>query len=116
MRTLGAKSKRKSDEGDKNGGKTATPGPVFRAAPMPEAKQPPPVENKKEPAPQKPDIKLPADAIKAGKRGSGALKAHVDKVERQRKAKLTKASKLSIAVLRPHNPKTRASPPSQAAI
>ena len=94
LRTIGSATPQKPKDSDSGpsgdeGGK-APLGPVFRAAAMPASRQPSPAPKSNEPAPQKPDIKLPADAIRSAKAGSGALRAHVDKVEAKRKADLGK--------------------------
>ncbi|MDY0167488.1 MAG: translation initiation factor IF-2 [Thermoguttaceae bacterium] len=53
---------------------------------MPTAKAPKePKARSEEPAPQKPDIKLPLDAIRAGKAGTKPLKEHLRKHEEKRK-------------------------------
>lgn len=46
--------------------------PVISLAKMPELKQPPAKPQQKEPAPQKPEIRLPKDAIAGHKRGTPA--------------------------------------------
>src|SRR5262245_23900836 len=59
---------------------------------MPEVKQPPAKQKQpSEPAPQKPDIKLPLDAIRSAKSGSGgALRERVKQLEENRKKTDTK--------------------------
>jgi translation initiation factor IF-2 len=59
--------------------------PSIRVAPMPTAVQPPP-PSANEPAPQKPDLKLPADAIRASRAGPKPLQEHLRKHEAKRKA------------------------------
>lgn len=59
--------------------------PTIKLAPMPSANTPPPVRRSSEPAPQKPDIKLPADAIRASKAGAKPLQEHLRKHEARRK-------------------------------
>lgn len=59
--------------------------PTIKLAPMPSASSPPPVRRSSEPEPQKPDIKLPADAIRAGKTGAKPLQEHLRKHEARRK-------------------------------
>ncbi|MEX0712650.1 MAG: translation initiation factor IF-2 [Pirellulales bacterium] len=90
---LGARSERPASEVAKkpaaaDGSKPAArSGPAVRIAPLPPSQQPaaaPPKEE--EPAPQKPDIKLPADAIRASKSGAKPLQAHLRKHEAKRKA------------------------------
>jgi translation initiation factor IF-2 len=57
----------------------------IKLAPMPTVKQPSP-SAPKEPAPQKPDLKLPLDAIRAGRSGATPLSEHIRKHEEKRKA------------------------------
>ena len=59
-------------------------GPSIKLAPMPTAKTPPP-KKKQEPRAQKPDLKLPPGAIKAGKAGAKPLSDHLRKHEKKRK-------------------------------
>ena len=67
-------------------------GPAIKLAPMPESKQP--IGKKsKEPVPQKPDIKLPPDAIKASKAGTKPLSDHIHKEEKKRRSTGKKAAK-----------------------
>ena len=63
--------------------------PPVRVAAMP---TPPAAPRPKsdEPAPQKPDIKLPADAIRAGKFGTKPLEEHLRKHEERRKSEAAK--------------------------
>ncbi len=68
-------------------------GPAIKLAPMPAAQRPAVPQQPKEPAPQKPDIKLPLDAIRASKAGSKPLAEHLRKQEQKRKAAGTAASK-----------------------
>jgi hypothetical protein len=67
-------------------------GPVIRVAAMPEVKQPPAKPKQpSEPAPQKPDIKLPLDAIRSAKSGGGgALRERVKQLEENRKKQTTR--------------------------
>jgi translation initiation factor IF-2 len=60
-------------------------GPAIKLAPMPTVKQPPAAKSN-EPAPQKPDLKLPLDAIRAGRSGATPLSEHIRKHEEKRKA------------------------------
>ncbi len=62
-------------------------GPAIKLAPMPTASEPPRKGKTDEPAPQKPDIKLPPDAIRAGKLGSTPLSEHIRKHEKKKAAK-----------------------------
>jgi translation initiation factor IF-2 len=61
-------------------------GPAIKLAPMPPAQQPSATSKSNEPAPQKPDIKLPLDAIRSGKAGLNPLKKHMQEHEEKRKA------------------------------
>ncbi len=54
-------------------------------APMPAPSKSTARSKPKEPAPQKPDIKLPPDAIRAGKAGSKPLSEHLRKHEEKKK-------------------------------
>jgi len=63
--------------------------PAIRLAAMPTANTPPPPSATEPPA-QKPDIRLPADAIRAGKVGSKPLSEHLRKHEARRKADATR--------------------------
>src|SRR5262249_42481679 len=67
-------------------------GPVIRVAAMPEGKQPLAKQKQpSEPAPQQPHIKLPLDAIRSAKSGSGgALRDRVKQLEENRKKTDTK--------------------------
>ncbi len=64
---------------------------TVKFAPITGAAPPPPVSN--EPAPQKPDIKLPVDAIRAGKAGAKPLQEHMRKAELKRKAEADRGEK-----------------------
>lgn len=59
-------------------------GPSVRFAPMPTGGKQPVRRKSSEPAPQKPDIKLPKDAIRAGKAGTKPLSEHLRKHEQKR--------------------------------
>ncbi|HEV7225722.1 MAG TPA: translation initiation factor IF-2 [Pirellulales bacterium] len=62
-------------------------GPAIRVAPLPTVQQPVAPPKADEPAPQRPDIKLPPDAIRASKAGSATpLQSHIKKQELKRKA------------------------------
>jgi translation initiation factor IF-2 len=74
----------------KSGGKPEKTGPAIKLAPMPTAQAPPPTAKSQEPAPQKPDLKLPADAIRASKAGGKPLSEHLRKHEAKRKAEQAK--------------------------
>ncbi|MGA2619670.1 MAG: translation initiation factor IF-2 [Thermoguttaceae bacterium] len=60
------------------------PGPAMHLAPMPAAPSTP-RPKAKEPTPQKPDIKLPRDAIRASKAGTKPLSEHIRKHEERKK-------------------------------
>ncbi|MCD4726151.1 MAG: translation initiation factor IF-2 N-terminal domain-containing protein, partial [Pirellulales bacterium] len=67
--------------------------PAIKLAPMPMASKLPRRPKKSQPAPQKPDIKLPLDAIRAGKAGTKPLSEHLRKHEEKRiAAESTKTS------------------------
>jgi translation initiation factor IF-2 len=68
--------------------RTERQGPMIKMAPMPASPPPPP--KSQEPAPQKPDIKLPLDAIRASKAGDKPLSEHLRKSEQKRKATTVK--------------------------
>ncbi len=61
-------------------------GPAIRMAAVPTAARPPRKLAVSEPAPQKPDIKLPLDAIRAGRGGSKPLSEQLRKREEKRAA------------------------------
>jgi translation initiation factor IF-2 len=67
--------------------------PSIKLAPMPTAQQPTEPVPPAEPAPQKPDIKLPIDAIRASKAGAKPLSEHIRKHDEKRKAEAAKTSK-----------------------
>jgi translation initiation factor IF-2 len=78
-------ARKKPAPGDtaKPAGKTP---PAIKLAPLPPSSMvPPPKSATEEPAPQKPDLKLPADAIRASKAGSTPLQEHLRKHEQKRK-------------------------------
>jgi len=58
--------------------------PSIKLAPMPAAKEPPKKSKSDEPAPQKPDIRLPLDAIRASKAGTKPLSEHLRKHEKKK--------------------------------
>ncbi len=62
-------------------------GPAIKLAPMPSVPSTPSRAAAKEPAPQKPDIKLPPDAIRASKAGATPLREHLRKHEEKKKKK-----------------------------
>ncbi len=60
--------------------------PAIKLAPMPASSKLPRRPKKSQPAPQKPDIKLPLDAIRASKAGTKPLSEHLRKHEEKRMA------------------------------
>lgn len=60
-------------------------GPGIKLAPLPTVDQPSLEAQVNEPAPQKPDLKLPADALRASKAGSKPLSEHLRKHEQKRR-------------------------------
>lgn len=67
--------------------------PVIRVAKAPTVEQPTFTAASNEPAPQKPDIKLPLDAIRASKLGGAKpLQAHMRKAEERRKSDIEAAA------------------------
>ncbi|MBN1395473.1 MAG: translation initiation factor IF-2 [Pirellulales bacterium] len=82
-----APSDEKEREKEKDKGKDkGDRGPSIKLAPMPAATKPPQKSKKGQPAPQKPEIKLPLDVIRAGKLGSKPLSEHLRKHEQKRMA------------------------------
>ena len=71
------------NRGPKSGGSSQKGRPAVKLAPIPAVDQPEPsTTSKKDAAPvQKPDMKLPADALKAGKSGAKPLAAHLRRHE-----------------------------------
>ncbi|NLE37104.1 MAG: translation initiation factor IF-2 [Pirellulaceae bacterium] len=64
----------------------ARTGPTIKLAPLPTVQQPTPSAKPAEPAAQKPDIRLPLDAIRAGRMGEKPLSKHIEEQDRKRKA------------------------------
>ncbi len=71
----------------------AKPAPAIKLAPMPEAKQPEASAAEAGPAPQKPDLKLPPDAIRGGKTEAKPLSEHLRKHEQKKKADADRSKK-----------------------
>ena len=68
-------------------GAKPVPRPAFKLAPMPAASKPPVARASQEPVAQKPDVKLPLDAIRSAKAGGAKpLADHMRKHEQQRQA------------------------------
>ena len=81
----GGESRKRPADGD--GAKPASKGATtIKLAPMPQSVLPPSKPVEKELAPQKPDLKLPVDAIRAGRSGAKPLSEHLRKHEQKRKA------------------------------
>ncbi|MGD0900498.1 MAG: translation initiation factor IF-2 [Thermoguttaceae bacterium] len=78
--------KEKSRAEKKPGEKKPRPG--IHLAPMPTAAKPTARPKSKEPVPQKPDIKLPLDAIRAGRAGGKPLSEHIRKHEEKKREDL----------------------------
>jgi len=80
--------------------------PTINLAPVPMALQPTEKPKPSEPAPQKPDIRLPADVMRAaGKAGTKPLAEHLRKHEERRKTTKPKAkSKPGVAESKPATP------------
>jgi translation initiation factor IF-2 len=73
MRVLGGRPKATKPKAGDSPERPSTPkprAPVIHVAQMPNVKQPPPTPSLNEPAPQKPDIRLPQDAIASAKAGT----------------------------------------------
>src|SRR5262249_39089054 len=84
------KSKKKGTNGEPS--RPAPPKPAakppiasVKLAPLPSVQQPPTEQVSQDPAQQKPDLKLPADALRAGRAGSKPLSEHLRKHEQRRK-------------------------------
>lgn len=67
-------------------------GPAIKLAPLPPSSRPLVRRKSAEPAPQKPDIRLPKDAIRASKAGTKPLSEHLRKHEQKRAADAAKAA------------------------
>lgn len=86
-RLLGKRSPEKKP-GEKKPGERRPPeksGSAIQLAPMPASNKPLGKPKSKEPVPQKPDIKLPLDAIRASKAGTKPLSEHLRKHEEKKK-------------------------------
>jgi translation initiation factor IF-2 len=77
-------ARKPAESGDRGASPAEKTGPSIKLAPMPTAKAPP-QKKKEEPRAQKPDLKLPPGAIKAGKAGTKPLSDHLRKHEKKRK-------------------------------
>jgi len=76
--------------------------PAIKLAPVPAVQKPIKKGKPKEPEPQKPDIKLPLDAIRAGKIGAKPLDEHLRKHEQRKTARTAdKAEKGAAAEVLP---------------
>jgi translation initiation factor IF-2 len=67
-------------------------GPAIKLAPLPPSEQPQALAKPAEPAPQKPDLKLPVDAIRASKAGTKPLAEHLRRHEKQRRTEETRGT------------------------
>ncbi len=105
--------KEKKKEDKKKVEKPEKMGPAIKLAPMPKTQQPTPPPKPQEPAPQKPDIKLPADAIRASKAGSMPLSEHLRKHEQKRRAAAKKTSPRGPSPAAPAAEPTTPSPPAK---
>lgn len=97
--TLGT-PKNNGGKGSKaNGGSAQRGRPAIKLAPIPAADQPTPEPSAaKDSAPvQKPDMKLPADALKAGKSGAKPLAAHLRRHEESLETSKRKGGKGGVA-------------------
>jgi translation initiation factor IF-2 len=82
--------------------------PAIKLAPLPQSLQPSPARSAPaELAPQKPDLRLPVDAIRAGKAGSKPLSEHLRKHEQKRKAESGKPAAAAGSGLAPRSPAPR---------
>ncbi|MBN1591175.1 MAG: translation initiation factor IF-2 [Pirellulales bacterium] len=61
-------------------------GPTIKLAPIPTARQPSAPARPEEPVAQKPDIRLPPDAIRAGRVGGKPLSKHIEEQEQKRRS------------------------------
>ncbi len=77
----------KKKEAEDDAGKTpAKKEPVVMLAKLPEIKQPQPTPKSDEPKPQKPEIRLPKDAIRGAKAGTRAPLEHLTKTDKKAKS------------------------------
>ena len=85
--TAGSEEDRPTEErGQEEKEREREKSPAIKLAPLPASARPPLRRKSAEPAPQKPDIKLPRDAIRAGKAGTKPLSEHLRKHEQKRVA------------------------------
>ncbi len=87
--TIGPGGTKEKDRGDREGrpsGGTPRTRPTIKLAPIPMADAPPPSAAPEVPT-QKPDLKLPADALRAGKTSGKPLAAHLRRHEETLEAK-----------------------------
>ncbi len=80
---------------------TAKAGPQIKLAPMPTAAPPVTPPAAAEPAPQKPELRLPVDAIRAGKMGEKPLSEHLRKQESKRKERGPQKDRVTEEKLQP---------------
>ncbi len=83
---VGAEGKTNDRKKGNGSAPTERPRPAVKLAPMPTPAEPPKRPVEKEPPAQKPDMRLPADVLGAGKQGSKPLAAHLRRHERNLEA------------------------------
>ncbi len=83
---VGAENKPGERKKGNGSGPTERQRPAVKLAPMPTPAEPPKRPVEKEPPAQKPDMRLPADVLGAGKQGSKPLAAHLRRHERNLEA------------------------------
>ncbi len=108
----GEKQAPEKKAGEKRSGEKSAP--AMHLAPMPTPSKSIGKNRPKEPTPQKPDIKLPPDAIRAGKAGSKPLSEHLRKHE-EKKKRDDLAAKKGTPRSGPAEPGTGVAPPADLA-
>ncbi|MEN6408006.1 MAG: translation initiation factor IF-2 [Thermoguttaceae bacterium] len=89
-KTLADRVKEKGRQKSRDKERDKDKGPAIKMAPLPAASHMTLRRKSNEPAPQKPDIKLPKDAIRAGRAGTKPLSEHLRKHEQKRAAEAAK--------------------------
>jgi translation initiation factor IF-2 len=88
MPTIGPSGTKEKDRGDREARQPAArKGPSLKLAPIPMADVPPPSSSAPEVPTQKPDLRLPADALRPGKTSGKPLAAHLRRHEETLEAK-----------------------------